>query len=243
MARARDGRPQYRRIAARLRAQIMTGELLPGTQLPSTQYLMKEHDAANTTVQKALTALKTEGFVTSRVGKGVYVRDREPFVVRVGAYFEPSPGGYSYQMLNVVELRPPADVAAALNRGDKGTAILRYRLGLHDGDPLELSWSYYPVEIAAGSPLAGRAKIRGGAPQVLTDLGYPQRYFTDQVSARIPTTEELEGLALPDDVPVMRQFRVIYSDGDQPVEVSILVKGAHLYQLMYRETISPTATA
>lgn len=238
VARVRDERHQYRRIAAHLRAQIMTGELPPGAQLPSTQQLVDQYGAANTTIQKALTALKAEGFLTSRVGKGVYVRDRQPLVVRVGAYFQPSPRGYSYQLLNVAEVHPPADVASALNLGDKGTAILRHRLALHDGEPLELSWSYYPIEIAAGSPLAGRAKIRGGAPQALADLGYRQSYFTDQVSARLPTTEEFEGLALPDDVPVMRQFRVIYSDDDRPVEVSILIKGAHLYELMYREAIN-----
>jgi GntR family transcriptional regulator len=238
VARGRDERPQYRRIAAHLRAQIMTGELPPGAQLPSTQHLMDRYGAANTTVQRALAALKTEGFLTSRVGKGVYVRDRQPLVVRVGPYFQPSPRGYSYQILNVTEVQPPADVALALNLDDNGTALVRHRLMLHDGDPVELSWSYYPIEIAAGSPLAGRAKIRGGAPQALADLGYRQSYFTDQVSARLPTTEEFEGLGLPDDVPVMRQFRVIYSDTDRPVEVSILVKGAHLYELMYRETVT-----
>lgn len=36
----------------------------------------------------------------------------------------------------------------------------------------------------------------------------------------------------------MRQFRVIYSDADRPVEVSILIKGVHLYELMYREAIT-----
>lgn len=218
---------------------VMSGDLAPGMQLPSTQQLVSQYGAANTTVQRALGALKAEGLVTSRVGKGVYVRDRPPFVVRVGAYFEPSTTGYSYRLLDVAEVHPPTDVAAALDLPGEGTALLRHRLALHDDEPLELSWSYYPSAIAAGSPLASRAKIRGGAPQALAGLGYPQRYFTDRLSARTPTTEELEGLELPDDVSVIRQFRVIYSDADRPVEVSVLIKGAHLYELMYRETITP----
>lgn len=94
--------------------------------------------------------------------------------------------------------------------------------------------------IAAGSPLAGRAKILGGAPQVLAELGYPQLEFVDRLSARSPTTEELEGLDLPDDVPVIRQLRVIYSGNQNPVEVSIQIKGAHLYELEYREIITPS---
>lgn len=213
----------------------MTGDLAPGAKLPSTTQLVEHYDTSSRTIQAALSDLKAEGYLRSEVGVGVYVRDRQPKVVKVGAYFEPSPRGYSYRLLEVGEARPPADVAAII--GGETTAILRTRLMLHDGEPLELSWSYYPAEIAAGTELAGRAKIRGGAPRALADLGYPQRWFIDRLSSRLPTTEELEALGLPDDVPVIRQFRVVYSDGDRPVEVSVLVKGAHRYELEYREVI------
>lgn len=237
MASKRDGRPRYQQIAADLRAQIMSGELAPGEQLPSTQHLVRRYAAANATIQNALAALKGEGFVYSRVGKGVYVRDKQPFVVQVAPYFTPTPTGYSYRLLDVTEDRPPAEITEALNLSDNGTAILRKRLTLHDGDPVDLSWSYYPTEIAAHSPLAARTKIPGGAPQALTTLGYPQRNFTDRLSARLPTTEELENLELPDDVPIIRQFRTVYSDERRPVEASILIKGAHLYELLYHQTI------
>lgn len=77
-----------------------------------------------------------------------------------------------------------------------------------------------------------------GAPQVLADLGYPQLYFEDRVSSRPPTTEELEALEMPDDMPVIRQFRIVHSENEHPVQVSIQIKGVHLYELLYRETIN-----
>jgi GntR family transcriptional regulator len=215
----------------------MSGELAPGSQLPSTQHLVQRYAAANATIQRALAALKHEGFVYSHVGKGVYVRDKQPFVVHVAAYFTPTPTGYSYRLLDVTEVQPPVEIATTLHLADDGTTILRKRLLLHDGDPVELSWSYYPAEIAAHSPLAGRSKISGGAPQALAALGYPQRSFTDRLSARPPTTEERETLNLPDDVPIIRQFRTIYSDQRRPVEASILIKGAHHYELLYHQTV------
>jgi len=214
-----------------LRARIMSGELAAGVQLPSTQQLMERFDAANATIQRAVAALKDEGFLTSRAGKGVYVRDRQPFTVDASAYLAPAPKAYSYRLLLVAEVLPPVEVAALLG-GD--SAVLRHRLLLHDGEPVELSWSYYPASVAAGTPLAGRGKISGGAPKALADLGLPQREVVDRLSARLPTTEELEALELPDDVPVIRQLRVVYSGDRRPVEVSILVKGAHLYELGYR---------
>lgn len=115
--------------------------------------------------------------------------------------------------------------------------MLRRRLLLHDGAPVELSWSYYPCKIEANTPLASTSKISGGAPKALANLGHPQRSFVDRLSARLPTTEELELLELPDDVPVIRQLRVIHSGGELPVEASILSKGAHRYELLYRESI------
>lgn len=239
VAGKRDERPRHQQVSADLRARIMSGDLPPGTQLPSTSQLVERYGAANATIQRALTALKNEGYLRSEVGRGVYVRDRQPIIVRVSAYFPTSPKGYSYRLLTVaVVTPPPSDVAASLNlQSENSTAVLRHRLLLVNGEPLELSWSYYPAAIAEGTALAGRAKIPGGAPKVLVELGYPERYFTDNVSCRPPTTEELEGLDLPEGVPVIRQLRVIYSDDEQPVEASVLVKGAHLYELQYRQAI------
>src|SRR5262249_13860936 len=130
---------------------------------------------------------------------------------------EPTPGGFVYQLLGVAEVLPPVEVREALRLAENETTFVRRRLLTHRGDPVELSWSYYLSAIARGTPLAASRKIVGGAPKVLKDLGYPQREAVDTLSARLPTTEEVEALELPDNVPVIRQFRVIYSDRDKPV--------------------------
>ena len=242
MPRPSDTRPLHQQVAAALRALIMSGDLAAGDQLPSTSRLVAQYGAANPTIQKAASALKDEGFLRSRPGAGVYVRDRRPFVVSAANYLGPMPRGYSYQLLDVTEARPTADAAKMLGLGDGEVAVMRHRLLLHDGEPVELSWSYYPVALAAGTPLARRLRIRGGAPRVLADIGWPQERFIDRISARQPTTAELEALDLPADVPVIRQLRTIYS-GDRPVEASVLVKGAHLYELSYEQAIPDAPSA
>lgn len=236
MTRRADGRPPYEQMAADLRARIMAGDLESGTQLPSTARLVEEFGVANTTVQKALSVLKGEGYLTSRQGKGVFVRDRQPFRVEVGAYFEPEPGGYSYELLEVAEVTPPAEVVKAFGLEAADPVQMRKRLLRYGGRPVEVDWSYYPLSLAHGTELVEPHRIRGGAPRVLAEAGYPQRYYVDAVSARMPTVEEAGLLSLPN-VPVIRQFRTVYSDGDRPVEVSVLVKGSHLYELQYRSSV------
>ncbi|WP_275936269.1 GntR family transcriptional regulator [Sinosporangium album] len=224
-------------MAAALRARIMAGDVLPGTQLPPTAQLVEEFGVSNTTVQKALAVLKGEGYLTSRQGKGVFVRDRQPHRVQVGIYSPPSPGGYSHELLEVGEVLPPTEVAKALRiEPDGSRVLLRRRLLRHSGRPVEIARSYYPLELVDGTDLAEPHRVRGGASRVLEERGYPPRHFVDAVSARMPTAEEADLLALPD-VPIIRQFRVAYSGNGHPVEVSELVKGAHAYELLYHVSV------
>ncbi|HCU50065.1 MAG TPA: hypothetical protein DGG94_09740, partial [Micromonosporaceae bacterium] len=85
MAKHTDGRPRHQQIAAAIRARILSGEMPAGTQLPSTQHLVARYTASNATIQRALTVLKDEGFISSHVGKGVYVRSKQPLVVEASS--------------------------------------------------------------------------------------------------------------------------------------------------------------
>jgi 5'-deoxynucleotidase YfbR-like HD superfamily hydrolase/biotin operon repressor len=71
-----DKRQPNVQIAASIRAAILTGELAPGSQLPTGHELAKFFGVSRMTVQTAIRTLRDEGFVDSRAGSGVYVRDR-----------------------------------------------------------------------------------------------------------------------------------------------------------------------
>ena len=87
-----DRRPRHEQIAAELRDQVLSGDLAPGTLIPSTAHLVARFNAANATIQRALRNFKDAGFLDSRVGKGVYVRVVRPVVVEVAAYLPPGDG-------------------------------------------------------------------------------------------------------------------------------------------------------
>src|SRR6266567_4374393 len=71
-----DKRQPNAQIAASIRAAILTGELEPGSQLPPGHELAKFFGVSRMTVQTAIRTLRDEGFVRSRTGSGVYVRDQ-----------------------------------------------------------------------------------------------------------------------------------------------------------------------
>jgi 5'-deoxynucleotidase YfbR-like HD superfamily hydrolase/DNA-binding transcriptional regulator YhcF (GntR family) len=71
-----DKRQPNVQIAASIRAAILTGELAPGAQLPPGHELANFFGVSRMTVQTAIRNLRDEGFVRSRSGSGVYVRDQ-----------------------------------------------------------------------------------------------------------------------------------------------------------------------
>ncbi|MGW0535777.1 GntR family transcriptional regulator [Streptomyces sp. NPDC003032] len=243
-----DPRSLHERIAADLRDEIMSGDLAPGSKLPSTNQLKERFDASNATIQKALHLLKDERLVIGRAGAAVTVREHRQRTMRPASYMAPAPPGEPYRwlteaakqgarahstLLEVTEALPPADVSAALNLADGQAAVLRRQVLHLDDEPVELVASYYPLSLAHGTPITGRQKIRGGTPALLAELGFPPRLSVDRVSARVPTQEQYQALRLPSDLPVLRTLRVVYSDDGRPIEATVMVKAGHLYELQY----------
>lgn len=68
--------PQYRSMAAELRALIESGELAPGDPLPSESALAERYGVARGTARHALAELEGAGLIESIHGKGRFVLDR-----------------------------------------------------------------------------------------------------------------------------------------------------------------------
>jgi GntR family transcriptional regulator len=246
-----DRRSLHERIAADLRDEIMSGELPAGGHLPSTAHLKGRFDASNATVQKALQLLKDEGLVVGRAGAAVTVREHRQRTLRPASFMAPAAPGTPNRwlaegarsgasarsvLLDVGESRPPADVRAVLGLPEDGLALLRGQILSIDGEPVELVQSYYPLDIARGTPLTARRRIQGGTPTLLAELGYPPRLSVDRVSARVPTQRQYEALRLPTSLPVLRTLRVVRSDHERAIEATVMVKAGHLYELQYEFT-------
>ena len=63
----------YEQLYRELKKAIISGELPPGKQLPSTRALALQYDISRNTVNTAYSQLLVEGFITSRPGSGFYV--------------------------------------------------------------------------------------------------------------------------------------------------------------------------
>lgn len=83
-----DPRPTYMKIAASIRAAILSGEFEPGARLPTQAELAKYFGVVRATVASAIRVLQDEGFLRSVTGSGAYVNSRARIPVAEG---EPHP--------------------------------------------------------------------------------------------------------------------------------------------------------
>jgi GntR family transcriptional regulator, transcriptional repressor for pyruvate dehydrogenase complex len=96
-------------LVARLTADITSGKLAPGTQLPTEQEMIAATGVSRTVIREAVAALRADRLVVTRQGVGAFVADhvRRPFRVD---FDENSP---LREVLNVMELRTGIEAEAA----------------------------------------------------------------------------------------------------------------------------------
>ncbi|MCT9138939.1 GntR family transcriptional regulator [Streptomyces violarus] len=137
------------------------------------------------------------------------------------------------RIVHAGEVPAPAEVARLLGTPDGEPVVVRRRLILLDDEPNELTDTYYPVGIARGTPLAGTARIRGGAVTLLAELGHVGALVREDVTATLPEKDEQEALRLAPAEPVLRLTRLTLDRDDRPVQVDRMVMAASRHQLRY----------
>ncbi|MFD3413314.1 GntR family transcriptional regulator [Streptomyces cyaneofuscatus] len=131
------------------------------------------------------------------------------------------------------EVTAPGRVADLLGLQRGGQVIERRRIMYLDGEPCELTDTYYPVEIARGTGLAGTAKIRGGAVRLLAELGHVGARAQEDVVARMPSESERASLALEAGEPVLELTRLTLSADDRPIQADVMVMPPRGQRLRY----------
>jgi GntR family transcriptional regulator len=242
-------RPVFKQIADRLRASIESGELAPGAQLPSEQELIGAHGVARGTIRQAVNVLRGEGLVRTEHGRGTFVRDRPP-VRRLAhdrfarrhrergraaylAELEAEGRVPQVEVLEVGRATAADDVAVWLQLAMGADVLVRRRRYLADGEPMELATSYVPWELAEGTQIVQPDTGPGGIYARLEERGHPLKRFSEEVTARMPTLEEVRALRLQPGVPVFRVLRVAYDADERPVEACDTVMAADRYVLSY----------
>lgn len=234
-----DSRSPVQQVAADLRARIESGELEPGAKLPVTHQLMKRYGVSGETLRHAIGRLKAAGLVETKRGVGTFVRRQPPMqwlaaerysrskraAGKVAFIADRESTGRSWnrddQTQTVNEREATPEVAEALQISVGSPVIERARLVVYEGEPTQHLTSWYRLSDVEGTAIAdptpGPAGTGGGFT-VLDNLGIGPAEIEEQISARMPTSDEEQLLHIPVGEPVFDLRRTAFTVEGRPVE-------------------------
>ncbi|MFC9915468.1 GntR family transcriptional regulator [Streptomyces sp. NPDC127197] len=244
----------YQQVAAAIRAAILTGEFAPDSLLPSEAQLMARYGVSRPTVRNAIAALRAEGLIDVRHGKGSFVRAGGQPVLTLERRISRTADG-KFVMPNGDIWQETEEPSTYRTRTTKDTGRLLHldaEEALFGCDRLLIDPStgtramhrtLIPFEVAEAVPLLGKEPCKPPAAiyWVLTQAGH-KLSWAETVRARMPLPDERSTLQVPDATPVLHVARVAHGADDRPLFLEELRFGADRAELAYRITADKQPT-
>lgn len=232
---------EYARIAGEIRGKIERGIYAPGAPVPSRQEIIERWNVSDTTARNVINQLAAEGLVTSRRGRGTFVRKRPtrtpvpPRLYQVGAGPTPDESFHHVLSVTVAEEEPPERIATELGVKPGETVVVRHAVlaNAEDEQPVLLRTSYLPTDLAAGSPLASDPPLTTDWITILQQAaGREVDSVTEHTRVRSATHTEARQLNLNDNAPIVITHAVTYAGPDQPLEHTRYAWPAHAVETL-----------
>lgn len=227
--------PASRVLARRLREAITAGDFREGDKLPSERALAERHGVARNTAREAIRLLADQGLVTAEHGRGVFVRGKNR-LMRFGqqryartlrestglspyrAEVEAQGRTPSVECRSIERISPTPEIAKRLDLDtETDTVVRRENWYFADDEPMQVGVTYSPWSIVEGTPVADSAQMgKGSLYARFEERGYPITTIREEITARMPTPDEVSGLQMPDGVPVLVVIHTGYDDQGRP---------------------------
>jgi len=244
----------YAQIAALLREEILAGRYEPTDEepdrnvLPGAAELGAIYGVSDKTAGRAIQQLVAEGFAQARPGQRPIVLPRRLRPARwrmtrryarareaAGLVFGTDMPGCEVT-IPTTHTGPAqaSEQVAVLLRLTAGDAVwVRARQTLIDGVVAELSTSYFPLDLAKGTPLATPGPYPpGGIVAVLEGLGHRIVRTYNEARARFASDAELSAFGIDRERSPLEARIVIeiahatYGEDDEPLEAVVSVRPA-----------------
>ncbi|MFE9108470.1 GntR family transcriptional regulator [Streptomyces collinus] len=238
----------YQQVAAAIRAAILSGEFAPDSLLPSEAQLMARYQVSRPTVRNAIAALRAEGLINVRHGKGSFVRSDDQPVLTLERHISRTtdsrfvmPNGDLWDESedpNTYRTRTTKETGRLLGVGTAEALFGCDRLLVDPSTGTRaMHRTLIPFEVAEAAPLLSDEPCKHPAEiyRVLTS-GDHKLWWSETVRARMPLPDERTTLQLPDATPILHMARVTHGTEDRPLVLEELRVGADRAELAYRIT-------
>ncbi|MFE2599954.1 GntR family transcriptional regulator [Streptomyces sp. NPDC059396] len=241
--------PPYLRIADVLRQRIADQEWTPGDRLPSRAQLAEECGVGENVIRRAQELLISLGVLEGRTGSGTYVagpRERLRMVrsqyreQRGGSPFRADMGSLgkrgTWESRTDAKIPAPADIAARLGISEGDLCVRTAYEFLVDGKPAQLSTSWEPYDLTAGTLVVlpeGGPHAGAGVVDRMAEIGITVSHAVEQPEPGQANAEEATLLGVQRGALITRIRRTYYSDDARPVETADIIIPAATCEIVY----------
>lgn len=197
--------PLYKRIANKIREDIISNGTEGGEAIPTETKLAEMYDVSRVTVRRAVKLLIEEGLVYSVHGSGTYVSEKkiEHDIYKLQGFTEEMSGLHSNPSNEILEFQltaPTGEVREHLKLGDNQKVYYVKRLRIADGQPLILEESYLPYALF---PDLSVNVMKESKYEYIEQKGYTINRRHADLRPILPGEELMELLHLEESAPML----------------------------------------
>lgn len=241
--------PPYLRIADVLRERIAAGDWTPGDRLPSRAELGQQYGVGDNVIRRAQEMLISVGVLEGRAGSGTYVAQPRERLRMVRSLYREQAGGSpfradmtalgkrgTWESRTDAKVPAPADIAARLGVAEGELCVRTSYEFLADGKPAQLSTSWEPYALTAGTLIVlpeGGPYAGTGVVARMAEIGVTITRAVEQPTPRTATAEEATLLGTQKGTLVTHIQRTYYADDGRAVETADIVVPAARCEIVY----------
>lgn len=230
--------PLYYQIETILRRQILSGELPPGSPLPSEESLGQEFEVSRITVRQALSILQDDGLIVRQRGRGTFVTDK-PLSVDTSRFSGSMEDLIAMgirteaRILDIQMVDAPAVVRQKLNLEEGAKALRIEKIRLVEGEPFSYLINYLPEKIGKQISAADLS-LRPLLMVLEEDLGITADGAVQVIEAAVAEPEWAHLLDVRVGDPLLKVERTVFDSQDLPLEYVWILYRADKYNFTVR---------
>lgn len=211
-----------RRVYLILRDRITSGDLTPGTRLPSEPVLADLHDVSRVTIRRALAELEREQLISRRPGAGTFVTSRvakRPIVADLSnalAHLIEMGRSSDVRLLQFGYVEATADLRDALRLDENEKVQRSVRVRIIDGEPFSYLITHVPSRIGvtySEAELAAQPLLA-----LIERTGVKVDRALQTISATLAGPEISQSLGVDIGTPLLSLTRVVYDARGRGIE-------------------------
>lgn len=215
--------PLYVQLEQIIKSKIITGEFMPGEQVPTEKELCKMYQVSSITARQAILNLVNQGLLRRVAGKGTFLTEeisKTEILQAKGSVYGLISSGLKAQevrVLDITNVKPPKRVSKILNVEESSHVTKVRRTRNSDNIPVSFIINYLPIEI--GTHIKEKDLRAYPMLEILSNkLGIELAKGNQSIQAIVADYEIASALSVSVSSPILYVETIIYSKEKKPVD-------------------------